>query len=304
MRNKLFPFLAAIAVAHTAFAQADYAATVQLYITTVNATPTGGTWQVYADDSDNNDGLAFWDIDILGNGGAVVNAPATLKAPRPNDISGQYADGTGGPMGFNTAISRGTNSGTNLVEIGADQNFVFGPSDDPTYDMGILVGVGQEPSSASPQNGTQGPTDGSGTPTGISTPVWNYTPLATVSGGVGAPSYQIAGTLIEQGTYTTSAGCGSLIVQPDIYVYTNPGEVGSVTTDAQVLGTSDSGMNEPFGYFNFPSNRPLATTLPDTISLSIPEPTSLGIVGFGAGIITIFGRCSRQRRNPKQENTR
>jgi hypothetical protein len=290
MRRSLLVFLAVVGLAH--FAHAQVAPTVQLYITTVNATPTGGIWQVYAADSDNNDGLANWSLDILGSGGAVVNTPPTIKAPRPNDISDQYADGLGGAMGFNSYISSGTNSGTNRVFITAAQDLTYGPTDDPTYDMGVLVGVGQEGSAASPQNGTQGPIDGSGFPTGISTPVWNYTPLTTVSGGAGAPSYQIAGTLIEQGTYTTTDSQGSLTVQT--YNYNSefpnmgPGFV-------EVLGTTDGGINELWGLspYQTGSVARIATALPETISL-LPEPAAITLLGVGVGSINLFGRRSRR----------
>jgi PEP-CTERM motif len=300
MRRNLLVFLAVIAAAHFAFAQAQFAATVNLYITTVNATPSGGTWQVYAADSDNNDGLANWSLDILGSGGAVVNTPAVIQAPRPVDPSGQYADGLDGTMGFSKQVSNGFNSGTSRLSINATQYTTYGPTDDPTYDMGILVGVGQEPSSASPQNGTQGPINGSGSPTGIATPVWNYTPLTMVSGGAGAPSYPIAGTLIEHGTYTTTDSQGSLTVQTYNYNSEFPGMGQGFV---EVLGTSDGGMNELFGDAPYQvGNTPFATALPETINL--PEPASLGLLGIGIGFINAFSRRSRRRPQHTSKLTR
>jgi hypothetical protein len=288
MREKLFAFLAALALTGAA-AKAD--PTVQLYITTVNATPTGGTWQVYAQDSNDNDGLAQWDIDVLGGGGAVVNSTATLQAPRPRDLSGQYAFGP--TMGFNQ-VYHGTISGTNLVEISALQTYSYGNGiegqDDPTYDMGILVGIGQENSDASPQNGTQGPWDGSGTPTGIPTPVWNYTPLTTVSGRTSAPSYQIAGTLIEQGTYTTSASQGSLTVQSHLVVINTFDTQGMYSEAAFMLATDDGGMNEPWDYSHQKGALTGTIPIPDTIPLSVPEPGSFAILAIIAAIVNLKGR--------------
>jgi hypothetical protein len=286
MRSKALTFLATLA-AFISSANANFQSNVQLYLTTVNATAVGGTWQVYADDSHDNDGVAGWSLDILGSGGAVVITPGVSKGPRPTDFSNQYEDGLGGTIGFNTLVSQGNNSGTNRLSITGYQNDHYGGvpgsiADDPTIDMGILVGVGQEPSSASSQNGTQGPWDGSGTLTGIPTPVWNYTALTAVSGGAGAPSYQIAGTLIEQGTYTTTARQGFLTVEGDIGV--------------EVLFTDDNGMNEPWDYVHQVGIAAFAITYPETISLSIPEPASLSLLGLSVGFINVLGR--RARRHP------
>jgi hypothetical protein len=282
MREGVFAFLAVV-VTFISSARAYIYPVVNSYLTTINATATGGTWQVYADDSHDNDGLAGWSIDVIGAGGAVANTAATIKAPRPFDVSGQYSDGLGGNLGFNTFVYSGAANGTSRIGITAQQDTAYGPDDDPTFDMGVLVGVGQEPSSASQQNGTQGPWDGSGTPTGIATPVWNYTPFTTVSGGVGAPSYQIAGTLIEQGTYTTSNRQGTLTVSEEDLVLT--------------LGTLDNGMNEPWDRFHQSGYLPDAIVTPDTIPLSVPEPASLSLLGISLGVINLFAR--RTRRQPQ-----
>lgn len=81
MRRKLITLLAVGAMA--SFVSMTKAATVTLYLTTVNATTSGGTWQLYMADSDDNDGLANYDVDIVGSGGAVVSAAPTIKAPGP-----------------------------------------------------------------------------------------------------------------------------------------------------------------------------------------------------------------------------
>jgi len=147
MRRTLITLLAVAGL--TAFASAAKAATVTLYLTTVNATTTSGTWQLYIADSQDNDGIANYDFDIVGAGGAVVNSSPTRKSPAPTDISNQYADGNSTQMGFNTQVNGGSNSGTGRVGITGSQNTLYGSSDDPTFDMGILVGVGQEAAPAS-----------------------------------------------------------------------------------------------------------------------------------------------------------
>jgi len=296
MRRKLLGLLTVGAMA--TFVPMTKAATVTLYLSTVNATPTGGTYQLYVADSQDNDGLANYDLDVIGSNGAVVNSVPTLKAPRISDISNQYADAAGGNMGFNTSDSTGSNSGAGRVGIIAGQDTVYGATDDPTYDMGVFVGVGQENGSASGQNGTQGPTDGSGTPTGTTSTPWTYIapggPL--VPGGNGV-SYPIGGTLIEQGTYTyNNSGNGLLTVNVDGFV--------------EVLGTGDNGTNEAWTLVNQQGNTPAAAILAnsysvdgsvapnvrgDTISLAVPEPTSLGLLVVGLGMAATGRKMRRAR---------
>ena len=120
MRNSLFAFVAIAGIALFVSA-ANAQSTVNFYITTVNATPTGGTWQVYADVSHNNDGLASYYIDVLGGGGPQSHVcPIQLMAPHPVDPSNQYAFNSG-VVGFNLAQnSNGTLSGGNRVGIIGD----------------------------------------------------------------------------------------------------------------------------------------------------------------------------------------
>jgi hypothetical protein len=296
MRRKLIALLTVGALA--SFVSMTKAATVTLYLTTINATNTGGTYALYIADSTDNDGLANFDVDVVGNNGAVVNSVPTLKAPRINDISGQYADAAGGNMGFNTSDSTGANNGTGRSGIVAGQDTVYGASDDPTYDMGIFVGVGQEAGAASPQNGTQGPTDGSGTPTGTSAAPWLYTVPGTMVAGGNGVSYAIGGTIVEQGTYTVPGGITGV----------NPLASLSVNVDGfvEVLGTGDNGNNEAWTLANQQGNTPAAAILPngdnladintagDTISLAVPEPTSIGLIAIGMGMAAT-GRKMRRK---------
>jgi len=296
MRRKLIGLLAVGALA--SFVSMTKAATVTLYLTTSGATNTGGTYQLYIADSQDNDGLANFDVDVVGNNDAVVNSAAVLKAPRISDGSNQYADGAGGNMGFNTSDSTGSNSGTGRIGIIAGQDTVYGATDDPTYDMGVFVGVGQENGSASPQNGTQGPTDGSGTPTGTSATPWTYvTPGTLVAGGNGI-SYPIGGTIVEQGTYTVPGG-----------VLANPTASLSVNVDGfvEVIGTSDNGNNEAWTLIAQQGNTPAASilannfgagtvpnTVGDTIALSVPEPASIGLIAVGMGLAATGRRMRRK----------
>jgi hypothetical protein len=292
------------------FVSMTKAATVTLYLTTVNATTSGGTWQLYMADSDDNDGLANYDVDIVGSGGAVVSAAPTIKAPRPTDPSGQYADGNSTLMGFNTSVSGGGVIGTGRSGITAGQDTVYGGTDDSTFDMGILVGVGQMSPVGSVQNGSQGPWDGNnangpgqGTPTGLaitSTSPWAYTtPGTIVAGGTGAGgalivNYPIGGTIVEQGTYTTTNQQGFLSANVDGFV--------------EVLGTSDNGSNELWDLVHQQGNTPQATILAnsdgqgndspnvngDIIALNVPEPTSLGLIAVGMGLAATGRRMRRK----------
>ena len=269
----------------------------------MNNSATGGTWQVYADVSKDNDGLAGYDIDVLSGGDARVTGTTStgivLKAPRPtdngavNDGGVQYRDGSGGVMGFNSSTNtNGTVSGGNRIGMIGAQSTTYVGNDDPTYDMGVLVGVGQEDSSASPQNGSQGPINGSGFPVaGVPNPVWTYQPPEIVDDGFGNSDF-VTGTLIEQGTYSIlpSPFTGSLSVQLD--------PAGSVT----VLTT---GGNIPSGGLNFPGVYPsgdnqlwgkdpyqaedisAATVSGSTIDVVyIPEPKALSLIALmGVGLL-------------------
>ena len=73
-------------------------------------------------------------------------------------------------MGYGSTFnSRGQYVDNSLITgIIGTQNTIYGGNDDPTKDMGVFVGVGQENASgASIQNGSQGPINGTGTATRI-----------------------------------------------------------------------------------------------------------------------------------------
>ena len=185
--------------------------TVNFYITTTNATSSGGTWQVYADVSKDNDGLTAYDIDVIASGGASVAGTPKIMRRRPVDPSNQYREGSGGRMGFGSSFDDlGTLTNGSRFGMIEAQTTVYSGTDDPNIDMGVFVGVGQEDWSASPQNGTEGPIDGSGVPTGITTPVWTYLPYGYYSGG-NILSYPVAGALIEQGSYTSNGAITAAI---------------------------------------------------------------------------------------------
>ena len=151
--------------------------------------------------------------------------------------------------------------------------------------MGTFVGVGQEPSSASPQNGTQGPIDGSGTPTGLSNPIWDYQPLGTIAGG-GSMFFTVAGTLIEQGGYSIT-GPGSLTVQND------PNSI-----DAQILGTGaaiePTGKNFP-GFYPGGSNQLWGYDPYQQGNTSVRHDDGRHHPSSGAGVAGNSGVDARQR---------
>ena len=99
MKNVSSGFLAAAGIGILA-STTHAGPTCHFYITTINATPTGGTWQVYADVSDDNDGLANYYIDVLGGGGVQITSSIQKMAPHVIDPSNQFQDGSGGVMGL------------------------------------------------------------------------------------------------------------------------------------------------------------------------------------------------------------
>jgi len=290
MRRKLFTILAAVGIA--SIATMAKAATVNYWIvTTTNpTTTTAGSWAVYADVSTgDNDGLAYYDLDVIATGGAVVTGSASAgiinKAPHPvdtgdtNDGSTQYRDGAGGTMGFNSSFNNNgaVAAGSRTAIIGGQTTIYIG-NDDPTNDMGILVGVGQENSSASPQNGSQGPIDGSGFPTTINgSTVWTYVNTTLYPGNPLNFQQTERGTLIEQGTYTDVGGAGgTLSVQAD------PGG------PSEVLGTGEAipaggasfgsqtnypaGSNQLWGYDPYQlGDTPIAVSNGSTINVAKGE---------------------------------
>jgi len=298
MRRKLFTLLTVLGMA--SFASMAKGQTITYYIVTT-ASPTttsAGTWQVYANVSDDNDGLSAYTLDVLGTGGATITGISTQESPEPRDTSFQYASGNGGHMGFNDFRNAGTigvasnNGDSGLIGIAVAQDTVYGSSDDSSYDMGILVGVGQEPANASPQNGSQGPwttpppPDNGGPPVPTGLAVSATTPWAWTAAGVSGGGQAYAGTLIEQGTYTdNTAVAGTLLVQAS-----------NGTGLSTVLGT-DPVPNELWGYEPLQvGDTPQAIVIGGgTVVGAVPEPASIGLLTLGLGMIASGRKIRRSK---------
>jgi len=305
MRRKLFTlFTAAVGIA--SIASMAKAATVNYWIVTTTdpTTTTAGSWAVYADVSTgDNDGLAYYDLDVIATGGALVTGSASIgisnKAPKVTDNgdgSGnnlQYKDGAGGQMGFNSSFNNNgaVAAGSRTAIIGGQTTIYIG-NDDPTNDMGIFVGVGQENGSASPQNGSQGPIDGSGIPVqGAPVNPWTYVNTTLYPGNPAMFQQTERGTLIEQGTYTDVGGAGgTLSVQAD------PGGPSEVLGTGEVIpagGASfgsqtnyPAGSNRLWGYDPYQlGDTPIAISNGSTINVGVPEPASIGLLVLGMGMI-------------------
>jgi len=299
MRRKLFTlFTAAVGVA--SIATLAKAATVNYWIVTT-ADPKAslsGTWQVYGQDSTaDNDGLAQTEFDVVASGpGVSMLSGYTQKITHPADGSSQYQGA--GFMGFGSSFnSSGTlTSGLDGSRTGIilGQSTIYSGSDNPSIDMGIFVGVGQENATASPQNGSQGPIDGSGTPTGLANNLWTYIPNTTLFSGVGDGSWSQtqAGTLLAQGTYSVAAGSGGfLTVVPDAAEVLGTGET-IPPGGASFPGTYPAGSNQLWGYDPYQLGyTPFVTNnggngVGDSIKIgNVPEPASIGLLVLGMGMI-------------------
>lgn len=258
---------------------------VDFYVVTVKSpTLTGtGTYQIYANVSQDNDGLSAFDIDVLMTGGDSVLANLgnqnSLKAPVEADPSQQYAGGSQTAfMGFQTFTSSGSGAtGTQTRGgVAAAQDTTYGASDDPTYDMGVFVGVGQEAGSAAPvsNNGTQGPPFDGSNPTNAAASAWNFTPLTTNAFG-----QQFGGTLVFQGLFVSNGAGGTIKV----------GVGGGGTGFQETL--NDAPPNSPWALgngvsiasFGAPANGP--GNIGGGIITGVPEPTSIGLVIIGLGML-------------------
>jgi hypothetical protein len=299
MRRKLIILLAVLGM--TAFVSKTKAQTVTLYLVTTNnpASVGTGTWQIYANVSDDNDGLSDYDVDLFAGGGTTIIS-STKKAPVPNDGAAdtnspdgtaQYADETGGPMGFNTLSGNGTktagaypgattsSTGNSLISIAAGQNTVYAAPDDATYDMGVLVGVGQENSSQAlpAENGTQGP----GGPTGNTTTpeIWAWTAAGTAPGG-----QTFAGTLLQQGTYSVNAAGGTLSIG-----------LGNLGAGTEAVLADDPAPNQPWTLDEGIEAAVFVNGTPGGLVVgAVPEPASIGLIVAGLGMMAT-GRGMRRK---------
>jgi hypothetical protein len=305
MRRKLFTlFTAAVGIA--SIASMAKAATVNYWIVTTADphTATSGNWQVYADVSTgDNDGLAQAEFDIVATGGVSIGtasfnlAPSSPSGIDHGDPSFQYQGAT--TMGFNSGFnSTGTRVGTGVANsrtgVIVGQSTIYSGGDNPAIDMGIFVGVGQENATASPQNGSQGPIDGSGTTTGLANNLWTYVPATTLfTGDPLIYQQQQAGTLIAQGNYT-DAGLtgGTLTVVADAAEVLGTGET-IPPGGASFPGTYGTGSNQLWGYdpyqlgdTPFVTNGVNGSGVGSSINIgNVPEPASIGLLVLGMGMI-------------------
>jgi len=297
MRRKLFTlFTAAVGIA--SIATLAKAATVNYWIVTSGdpKTSTGGTWQIYADVSTaDNDGLAQAEFDVVAGGAVSLGTGYTQKITHPADGSSQYAGA--GFMGFGSSFNSTGNLTSGLdgsrTQIILGQSTIYNGVDNPAIDMGVFVGVGQENATASPQNGSQGPIDGSGSPTGLATNLWTYVPSTTLYAADGPLYAQTqAGTLLAQGTYTVPAGMGgTLTVVADAAEVLGTGE--TVPPGGTTLYTQyPSGSNQLWGYDPYQLGDTPAVTnnngagTGSSINVgNVPEPASIGLLVLGMGMI-------------------
>jgi len=319
MRRKLFTLLAVLGAA--SLVSTAKAAEVDYYIVTVTnpTSATSGSWAVYANVTGNDsDGLAYYEIDVLGSGGAVVTGSSSsgevTQAPSPIDAGDttddpfgpgnkQYNDGHGGSMGFNSSFaSLGSISAGSRLGIINGQSTVYTGNDDPNRDMGILVGVGQEPAASSPQNGTQGPIDGSGFPVANVANAWTWNAGTTLYPTDPLAYRQLEkGTLIEKGSYTdTGLVPGSLTVQVDPAGYSEVLGTGFPIPPggASFPGNYPGGSNVPWGYDPYQGgNTPIVPSVGDTVlvgAVAVPEPASIGLIALGMGMMA-SGRKLRRK---------
>ena len=96
----------------------------------MQANAATNTWDLYATVSNDTRGLASFNVDVIGSGGATITS-STLKAPRPlNAAQTDFA-------GFNLF----RNSGTTGVDIRASQDTVSGDASLILLDQGIATPI-------------------------------------------------------------------------------------------------------------------------------------------------------------------
>jgi hypothetical protein len=289
MRRKLLSLLAVAGLAM--FAPKAKANTVTLYVSAAN-----GTYQVYAADSFDNDGLANYELDVVGTGGITItpdvaagphNTPPAVNAgftQAPGGLDQFYKDGTGaagqgGNVGFAFSNSIGNVVGNDRTGITGEQPTVItypNPSvDDTSYDEGVLVGVGQEPGptllnpATVPAGGTTYNNDYNTEIAPGPAITWSYITPGTLVNG----TQPIGGTEIFSGYYSGTNGTISVAPTAGAYVET--------------IGTADNGFNEYWDSgFSQPGDTPIALVVPGLVAVgTVPEPASIGLLTIGLGMI-------------------
>jgi hypothetical protein len=282
MRRKILSLLAIGGLA--LFAPSAKANTVTLYVSAAN-----GTYQVYAADSFDNDGLANYELDVTGTGGVTITpdiAPVghTPGVPAgfdqaPGGVDAYYADGGGhgtASVGFSYSNSIGGVVGNTRTGITGEQPTVFQypppGTDDTSYDEGVLIGVGQESSGKTLADPNA---DGSPTNDDYSLFTWGYTTPGTIVNptvnSVGGDV--IGGTEIFSGYYSGTNGTITVNPTPGNYVET--------------IGTADNGFNEYWDQgVTQPGDTPIATVINGSAVIgTVPEPASIGLLTIGLGMI-------------------
>ncbi len=162
------------------------------------ADPGGtGTWGVYASVSlGDNEGLAIFDLDVVGSGGLTVDSSVneSPKGTAQIDFSQFF------PYGFSELRSDGTAG----LGVSAGQPTIYQGANDPQKDSLVLQGVGQ--------------TAGSYTPV---PPLGHAGPAASW----GAPVLLASGTYSGLGTLSASAGAASWGVLASGSAWSGPGNV-------------------------------------------------------------------------------
>jgi len=270
------------------------AATVTLYIEASLTSTNGGNWVVFASDSTgDNAGIGTFAIDVTGTNAAITAGGQDVSPDGPSifttafNASTYYAPvgarkigKTNFNTGFDTLLSDGTVTSGSLVGVDGSQNLVYGATHNATLDTLVYQGVGQVDSTNtnSPYNVTAN-TDaaGDGAAWGSTSATGNGAAYAsalpgTIYGG-GQPSTAVD---LASGTFTITNG--ALPATLNVVLH-NGGQV-------QVLNPSWSG---PGGAFS-------ASVTPGAAVIVVPEPASLGLIGFaGMGLLS-------RRRNAKKAN--
>jgi len=108
----------------------------------LSITASGGTWEAFISDATptQDDGLAFYDIDVDASGGTMaVTGASGSPAPEGSFLSGpKVVSGFSGSNDFDGTIIGGNDSQTSYY-----QNFAYSGANNATKDTAVLLGVSQ-----------------------------------------------------------------------------------------------------------------------------------------------------------------